>query len=114
MQAKQHQHLHDSQYPTQRIENASSWQFIDLAELWRYRDLFLFMVWRDIRGRYAQSILGIGWAVIQPLVSMIVFTIIFGNFVQVASYGVPYAIFNYTAVVPWFFFRMLLVNQRVV
>jgi lipopolysaccharide transport system permease protein len=91
-------------YPIQRIENPGAWQFIDMAELWRYRDLFLFMVWRDIRGRYAQSVLGIGWAVIQPIVSMIVFTVIFGNFVKVASQGVPYAIFNYTALVPWFFF----------
>jgi lipopolysaccharide transport system permease protein len=111
MQAKQRQHSLESPYSIQRIENPSGWQFIDFAELWRYRDLFLFMVWRDIRGRYAQSILGIGWAVIQPLVSMIVFTIIFGNFVEVASYGVPYAIFNYTAVVPWVFFRMPSVSQ---
>jgi lipopolysaccharide transport system permease protein len=77
---------------------------INWRELWQYKDLFLFLVWRDIKTRYAQSILGIGWAVIQPVFSMIVFTIVFGNLAKVNSEGVPYAIFSYTALVPWTFF----------
>ena len=77
---------------------------INWRELWQYKDLFLFLVWRDIKTRYAQSILGVGWAVIQPVFSMIVFTIVFGNLAKVNSEGVPYAIFSYTALVPWTFF----------
>ena len=62
------------------------------------------MVWRDIKTRYAQSVLGIGWAVIQPIFSMIVFTIVFGKLARINSDGVPYAIFSYTALVPWTYF----------
>ena len=83
---------------------------INWRELWQYRDLFLFLVWRDIKTRYAQSILGIGWAVIQPVFSMIVFTIVFGNLAKVNSEGVPYSIFSYTALVPWSFFSTSLTS----
>ena len=62
------------------------------------------MVWRDIKTRYAQSVLGIGWAVIQPIFSMIVFTVVFGKLARIDSEGVPYAIFSYTALVPWTYF----------
>ncbi len=77
---------------------------IDWRELRQYRDLFYFLVWRDIKTRYAQSVLGVGWAVVQPVFSMIVFTIVFGNLANVDSDGVPYAIFSYTALVPWTYF----------
>ena len=77
---------------------------IDWRELRQYRDLFYFLVWRDVKTRYAQSVLGVGWAVIQPVFSMIVFTIVFGRLAQVSSDGVPYAIFSYTALVPWTYF----------
>tara|TARA_B100002051_G_scaffold223333_1_gene217840 strand:+ start:1047 stop:1859 length:813 start_codon:yes stop_codon:yes gene_type:complete len=86
------------------IKPWSGWQSINWSELWLYRDLFYFLVWRDIKTRYAQSVLGIGWAVIQPLFSMIVFTIVFGNLVKIDSNGVPYAIFSFTALVPWTYF----------
>lgn len=79
-------------------------KLIDWKELWRYRDLFWFLVWRDIKTRYAQSVLGVGWAIIQPVFSMIVFTVVFGNLAEVNSEGVPYAIFSFTALVPWTFF----------
>jgi lipopolysaccharide transport system permease protein len=75
-----------------------------LAELWEYRELFLFFIWRDIRVRYAQSVLGVGWAIIQPLVPMVLFTIVFGRVAQISSDGVPYALFSYTALVPWIYF----------
>lgn len=90
------------------IEPPSGWRLIDWRELWRYRDLFYFLVWRDIKTRYAQSILGIGWAVIQPVFSMIIFTIVFGNLAKVSSDGVPYAIFSYAALVPWTYFSSAL------
>lgn len=77
---------------------------INWRELWHYRDLFYFLVWSDIKTRYAQSVLGIGWAIIQPLISMVVYTIVFGGLANVSSDGVPYAIFSYTALVPWTYF----------
>ena len=66
--------------------------------------MFYFLVWKDIKARYAQSVLGIGWAVIQPLFSMIIFTIVFGSLAKIDSNGVPYAIFSFTALVPWTYF----------
>jgi lipopolysaccharide transport system permease protein len=82
----------------------TGWQLIDFRELIQYRDLFYFLVWRDIKVRYAQSVLGIGWAIIQPVFSMIIFTIIFGRLANIGSDGVPYAIFSFTALVPWAYF----------
>jgi lipopolysaccharide transport system permease protein len=86
-------------------------KLINWRELWRYRDLFWFLVWRDIKTRYAQSILGIGWAIIQPVFSMVVFTIVFGNLAEVSSEGVPYAVFSFTALVPWTFFSNALTSS---
>lgn len=86
------------------IEPHSGWRLVDLRELAEYRDLFLFLIWRNIRARYAQSALGIGWAVVQPLASMVVFTLIFGRLVGVGSDGQPYALFAFVALVPWTYF----------
>ena len=86
------------------IEPERGWRLIDWRELWRYRDLFFFLVWRDIKIRYAQSVLGLGWAIIQPVFTMVIFTIVFGNLANVDSEGVPYAIFSYVALVPWTYF----------
>jgi lipopolysaccharide transport system permease protein len=93
------------------VEASAQWWMIDWRELWQYRDLFYFLVWRDIKTRYAQSVLGVGWAIIQPVFNMIVFTIVFGNFAKVSSDGVPYAIFSYTALVPWTFFANALTGS---
>jgi lipopolysaccharide transport system permease protein len=86
------------------IEPRPGWRAIDFAELWRYRDLIYFLVWRDIKVRYAQSVLGVGWAVIQPLFMMVVFSVVFGRLAEVSSDGAPYAIFSYVALVPWTYF----------
>jgi lipopolysaccharide transport system permease protein len=86
------------------IEPRSGWRPIELRELWEYRDLLYFLVWRDIKVRYAQSVLGISWAVIQPVFFMIVFSIVFGRLAKIDSDGVPYAIFSFTALVPWTYF----------
>tara|TARA_A100001015_G_scaffold236585_1_gene268868 strand:+ start:984 stop:1250 length:267 start_codon:yes stop_codon:yes gene_type:complete len=75
------------------IKSYSGWKSIDWMELWDYKDLFYFLILRDIKTRYAQSVLGIGWAVIQPLFSMVIYTIVFSNLAQINSDGVPYAIF---------------------
>ncbi len=93
------------------IEPRRGLKWVDWKELAEYRDLFFFMVWRNIRTRYAQSALGIGWALIQPLFSMIVFTVIFGRLAKVDSNGVPYAIFSYTALVPWTYFANALTES---
>ena len=87
------------------IEPREGVRLVDFKELREYRDLFLFLIWRNIKVRYAQSTIGIGWAVIQPLFSMGIFTIIFGNLAKIDSNGVPYAIFSFTALVPWTYFR---------
>ena len=86
------------------IEPAGRWPGVDLAELWEFRQLLFFLVWRDLKVRYAQTVLGIGWAVLQPLLSMVVFTVVFGRFAKVPSNGVPYALFSLAAVVPWTYF----------
>jgi lipopolysaccharide transport system permease protein len=86
------------------IQPRSGWQLVDWRELYAYRDLFRFLVWREVKVRYAQSAIGIGWAFIQPVFSMIIFTIVFGRLAGVSSDGVPYAIFSFTALVPWMYF----------
>ena len=90
------------------IDASIAHKVFSFRELWRYRDLFYFLVWRDIKTRFAQSVLGIGWAVIQPVFSMIVFTVIFGNLAKVSSDGVPYAIFSFVGLVPWTYFASAL------
>lgn len=75
-----------------------------IREFWNYRELFYFFIWRDIKIRYKQTILGAMWAVIQPFFTMVVFTIFFGNFAKVPSEGVPYPVFSYSALVPWTYF----------
>lgn len=79
-----------------------------LTELWRFRELAYFLVWRDIKIRYKQTILGAAWAVIQPLFSMIVFTLLFGNLARMPNEGVPYPVFYYSALLPWTYFAATL------
>lgn len=97
------EHAHPD-VPVTVIEPRSGWRLVDWKELVDYRDLFLFLTWRHIKVQYAQSTLGIGWAVIQPLFSMIVFTIVFGTLAGVSSDGAPYAVFSFVALVPWTYF----------
>lgn len=87
-----------------RLINASSSYFPNFNELREYKGLLYFLVLKDMKTRYSQSVIGIGWAVIQPIFFMIVFTIIFGKLAKIDSQGVPYAVFSYCALVPWTFF----------
>lgn len=96
--------------PVTIIRPHPGWRLIDFGELWEYRDLFYFLVWRDIKARYAQTVLGFGWAIIQPVFMMIVFTIIFGNLARISSDGLPYAIFIFAALVPWTYFSAALTD----
>ena len=83
------------------IEPASGWQIINFKELKEYRDLFYFMVLRDIKVLYAQTVLGFSWAILQPLVQIILFTIIFGKVANIPTEGIPYILFSSVAIVPW-------------
>ncbi len=85
----------------QVIEPPRGWFHLDWAELWRYRELFFFMVWRDVKVKYKQTVLGAVWAVLVPLLQMIVFTFIFGRVAGLSSDGLPQPIFYYTALLPW-------------
>ena len=87
--------------PTIVIEPRRKLIDLDLRAIWEYRELLYFLVWRDLKVRYRQTIIGIGWVVLQPLMTMIVFTAVFGNFAKVPSDGVPYPIFAYSALLPW-------------
>lgn len=91
-------------YPITVIEPARRWMAIDWAELWEYRELLYFLIWRDIKVRYKQTFLGATWAVIQPFLTMVVFSIFFGGLAKVPSDQIPYPIFSYTALLPWTFF----------
>lgn len=86
------------------IEPPRGWLPLDWAELWRYRELLYFLVWRDIKVRYKQTVLGLAWAVLQPVLTMVVFTLFFGNLARVPSDGAPYALFSFAGLVPWTFF----------
>lgn len=87
-----------------RIEPSHGWRDLGLGELWEYRELLYFFILRDIKVKYKQTVLGVVWAIIQPLFTMVVFSLIFGKLAKIPSDGVPYAIFSYTALVPWIFF----------
>ncbi len=77
---------------------------IDFAELWRYRELFGYLAWRDILVRYKQTAIGVAWAVIQPVATMIIFTVVFGRIAELPSGGAPYAVMTFAAILPWQFF----------
>jgi lipopolysaccharide transport system permease protein len=90
--------------PERLIRPSSGWTALKLGELWAYRELIYFFIWRDIKVRYKQTVLGAAWAIIQPFFTMVVFSLFFGRLAGVPSEGVPYPIFTYAALVPWSFF----------
>jgi len=83
------------------IKPSKGWVGLRLKDLWVYRELVYFLTWRDLKVRYKQSVLGVLWAILKPFMTMVVFTIFFGNFAKMPSDGVPYPIFAYTATLPW-------------
>ncbi len=86
------------------IEPQHGWRAIDFGELWHYRELLYFLVWRDIKVRYKQTVIGAAWAILQPLCQMVIFSVIFGAFAKIPSEGFPYPIFVYAGLLPWMFF----------
>lgn len=101
------------------IRPRSGWIAIDWRELWEGRELLYFLVLRDVKVRYKQTVLGVAWAVLQPLFTMLIFTVVFGRFAKIPSDGLPYAVFVFAGLLPWTFFSnnisqasMSLVNQQ--
>ena len=101
--SRQHADVADSAEFT-FINPSKGWISLGVRELWEYRELLYFLIWRDVKVRYKQTVLGFAWAIIQPLGAMVVFSLFFGKLANMPSDGVPYPIFSYTALVPWTFF----------
>jgi lipopolysaccharide transport system permease protein len=93
-----------AQMPVTIVQAEQRWVPINFPELWAYRELLYFLVWRDVKVRYRQTALGGAWAVIQPLLTMVVFSIVFGRLAGIPSEGIPYPVFAYAALVPWSYF----------
>ena len=86
------------------IERRHGLLSLDLQALWHYRELLYFLVWREVKVRYKQTAIGIAWAVLRPVLTMLIFTVVFGHFAAIPSDGLPYALFAYTALLPWSYF----------
>lgn len=93
------------------IKPSSGWKFVNLKELWVYKDLLYFLTIRGIKAKYAQSVLGVSWAIIQPLFATLVFTIVFGRLAKVSSDGIPYALFSFLGLWPWSYFSGTLTDS---
>lgn len=93
------------------IKPGKGWLFIDLKELWFFRELLFLFVWRDIKVRYKQTIIGAAWALLQPFLTMVVFTIFFGRIAGIGSEGIPYPLFSYSGVLLWIFFSTAVSNS---
>jgi lipopolysaccharide transport system permease protein len=98
----------DATRPVLRITPPSEWLDLRLGEVWDYRELLYFFVWRDIKVRYKQTVIGIAWVVLQPLMTMGVFTLFFGRLARLPSDGLPYPVFYFAALVPWTYFSTAL------
>ena len=93
------------------IEPTNGWAALNLGRLWHYRELLYFLAWRDVKVRYKQTALGASWAILQPVFTMIIFTVVFGHFAKIPSEGAPYPIFAYAALVPWTFFAFAITQS---
>lgn len=105
------QNLNGEDLPALLITPPNRWIPLQLAELWDYRELLYFLVWRDIKVRYKQTALGAAWAVMQPLFMMLVFSLFFGRLAKVPSDGIPYPVFTFCALIPWQLFANALTES---
>jgi lipopolysaccharide transport system permease protein len=104
------------------IRPSRGWVSLNLRDLWEYRELLYFLVWRDVKVRYKQTVLGAAWAILQPFLTMVVFSVFFGRLAKVPSDGIPYPVFAYTALLPWQLFahalnesgNSLVTNQQLI
>lgn len=99
--------------PSVVIERNRAYLRGELRALWEFRELLYFMVWRDVKTRYKQTALGVGWAVLQPLLTTAIFTVVFSSFARMPSQGVPYPLFAFTALLPWSYFSQALGRSSV-
>jgi lipopolysaccharide transport system permease protein len=97
--------------PVTVITPSRGWTDLRLRELWEYRELLFMLAWRDVKVKYKQAVLGVGWALIQPLLSMIIFTVIFGKLAKLPSDGIPYPVFTFAALLPWQLFSTALAHS---
>jgi len=104
-------HVHHAGLPTLRISPPSRWTSLEFRELWEYRELLYFLIWRDVKVRYKQTALGAAWAVIQPFFMMVVFSLFFGRLAKVPSDGIPYPVFTFCALLPWQLFANALTES---
>jgi lipopolysaccharide transport system permease protein len=86
------------------IEAKRKWWELNLTEVWEYRELLYFLAWRDLKARYSQTVIGVGWAIVQPLVTIAILTLVFGYWSKIPSDGLPYSLFAFTALLPWSYF----------
>jgi lipopolysaccharide transport system permease protein len=101
----------DVSEPVVEIRSDGAWYALPWNELWVHRELLYFLVWRDVKVRYKQSALGASWAILQPLLAMLIFTVIFGYFAKIPSDNIPYPVFSYAALLPWLFFAQALTRS---
>ena len=111
VQARSHENAGDERRSFVRRQARSGWVAVDFDELWQYRELLMFQVLRDIKVRYKQTALGAGWAILQPVLTMAVFSIFFGRLAGVPSDGIPYPIFAFSALLPWQLFAYALTRS---
>jgi lipopolysaccharide transport system permease protein len=97
--------------PLITIEGGRRWPGLGLQDLWNYRELLYFLAWRDVKVRYKQTVLGAAWAILQPLLTMLVFTMLFGRLARMPTDGQPYPLFCYIALLPWNFFVTAVSNS---
>lgn len=103
--------VNEPEMPILRIRPSRGWRHVNLVEVWQYRELLYFLSWRDIKVRYKQTVLGAAWAIIQPVLTMAVFSLFFGKLANMPSDGIPYPLFTYAALVPWMFFANGLIQS---
>jgi lipopolysaccharide transport system permease protein len=104
------------------LRPSKGWSALNLRDLWKYRELIYFLTWRDLKVRYKQTALGAAWAILQPLITMVVFSVFFGGLLNISSEGLPYPVFSYTALLPWGIFaksltdagRSLVLNRNMI
>ena len=101
----------NSSIPHLVIEPGGTWEALNLRDIWRFRELFYFLTWRDIKVRYKQTALGAAWAIIQPLFTMAIFTLLFGRLAKMPSDNIPYPLFAFAGLLPWTFFSNSIGNS---
>ena len=95
------------------IKPSPRWPHLDVREFWHFRELFGMLVWRDVKVRYKQTFIGVAWAIVQPLMLMVVFSLVFGKFAQFSSEGLPYQVFTFSGLLPWTYFASALALSSV-